>query len=94
MKCINYFFPPQVPSDLDAVFVGSGPGAMSTAAVMAKAGKKVLLLEQHDQAGGTFHTYIEKGYEFDVGVHYIGDLGGQTLTRTLYDQERNSTNSA
>ena len=34
---------------------------------MAKAGKKVLVLEQHDQAGGCCHTYIEKGFEFDVG---------------------------
>jgi len=43
-------------------------------------------VEQHDQAGGTFHTFIDKGYEFDVGVHYIGDVGGSTLTKTLWDQ--------
>ena len=76
----------QVPSDLDAIVVGSGPGGLITAAIMAKAGKKVLVLEQHDQAGGTFHTFIDKGYEFDVGVHYIGDVGGSTLTKTLWDQ--------
>ena len=28
---------------------------------MAKSGKKVLVLEQHDQAGGCCHTFIEKG---------------------------------
>ena len=32
-------------------------------ALMAKAGKKVLILEQHDQAGGCCHTFIDKGYE-------------------------------
>ena len=47
--------------------VGSGIGGLSVAAIMAKAGKKVLVLEQHDQAGGCCHTYIEKGFEFDVG---------------------------
>ena len=50
----------KVPSDLDAIVVGSGPGGLVTAAILAKAGKKVLVLEQHDQAGGTFHTFIDK----------------------------------
>ena len=53
---------------------------------MAKAGKKVLILEQHDQAGGCCHTFIDKGYEFDVGIHYIGEMNNQSLNKTLSDQ--------
>merc|ERR1719247_2216911 len=53
---------------------------------MAKAGKKVLVLEQHDVAGGCCHTFIDKGYEFDVGIHYIGELGYQSESKTLLDQ--------
>jgi len=53
---------------LDAIIIGSGIGGLSTAAIMAKSGKKVLVLEQHDQAGGCCHTFIDKGYEFDVGI--------------------------
>lgn len=49
------------------IVVGSGIGGLTAAATLAKAGKKVLVLEQHDQAGGCCHTYIEKGFEFDVG---------------------------
>ena len=37
----------------DAVVIGSGMGGMTTAAILSKAGKKVLVLEQHDQAGRT-----------------------------------------
>lgn len=37
--------------------------------LLAKAGKKVLVLEQHDRAGGCCHTFTEKGFEFDVGVY-------------------------
>ena len=61
----------KVPEDLDAVVVGSGIGGLSCAALLAKAGKKVLVLEQHDQAGGCCHTFIEKGiiaYSFSVHV--------------------------
>ena len=46
------------------IVIGSGLGGLSCAAILAKAGKKVLVLEQHDQAGGCCHTFIEKGWNF------------------------------
>ncbi|XP_064613670.1 all-trans-retinol 13,14-reductase-like [Liolophura sinensis] len=79
------FSPQKVPDDLDAIIVGSGMGGLSTAVMLAKAGKKVLVLEQHDQAGGCCHTFIEKGFEFDVGVHYIGEMRGTTLIKCVTD---------
>ena len=42
----------KVPEQLDAVVIGSGMGGLTTAAIMAKMGRRVLVLEQHDQAGG------------------------------------------
>ena len=50
-----------VPKDLDAIVIGSGIGGLTVASLLAKAGKKVLVLEQHDRAGGCCHTYVEKG---------------------------------
>ncbi|XP_072343328.1 all-trans-retinol 13,14-reductase-like [Scyliorhinus torazame] len=76
----------KVPANLDAIVIGSGIGGLSTAALLAKAGKRVLVLEQHDQAGGCCHTYIKKGFEFDVGIHYIGELHEQSFLRTIVDQ--------
>merc|ERR1719367_431929 len=76
----------KIPTDLDAILIGSGIGSLTTASIMAKAGKKVLVLEQHDQAGGTCHTYTKKGYEFDVGIHYVGEMGSKSLNKTLLDQ--------
>ena len=75
----------QVPPKIDVIVIGSGAGGLSTAALLAKAGKRVLVLEQHDQAGGGLHTFVEKGYEFDVGVHYVGEMG-KGIFRTLFDQ--------
>lgn len=70
----------------DAIVIGSGIGGLTTAALLSAAGKKVLVLEQHYTAGGMTHAYERNGYEWDVGVHYIGDVGGHpTMTRKLFD---------
>ncbi|CAN0606659.1 unnamed protein product, partial [Ectocarpus sp. 12 AP-2014] len=70
----------------DAVVIGSGIGGLTTAACMSKLGKKVAVFEQHYTAGGFTHSYDRNGYEWDVGVHYIGDVGADhTLTKRLFD---------
>lgn len=70
----------------DAIVIGSGIGGLTTAACLARAGKKVVVLEQHYTAGGYTHSYARNGYEWDVGVHYIGDMGvPTTLGRRLFD---------
>jgi all-trans-retinol 13,14-reductase len=59
----------------DAIVVGSGIGGLTTAALLSKyAGKKVLVLERHYTAGGYTHSFHRPGYEWDVGVHYVGQL--------------------
>ena len=58
----------------DAIVIGSGLGGLTTAALLAKAGRRVLVLERHYTAGGFTHSYRRRGYEWDVGVHYVGDV--------------------
>ena len=70
----------------DAIVIGSGMGGLTTAALLSDLGWKVCVLEQHYTAGGYTHSYERNGYEWDVGVHYIGDVGSpNTMARRLFD---------
>lgn len=71
----------------DAIVIGSGIGGLSVAATLAKlAGKRVLVLERHYTAGGFTHTFRRPGYEWDVGVHYIGDVSHpRGSSRRIFD---------
>ena len=69
----------------DAIVIGSGMGGLTTAALLSRLGRKVLVLEQHYTTGGFTHSYERNGYEWDVGVHYIGDMGTRTVARRLMD---------
>ncbi|KAK3553196.1 hypothetical protein QTP86_031776 [Hemibagrus guttatus] len=83
------FLASRVPQHLDAIVIGSGIGGLSIAVLLTKVGKKVLVLEQHDRAGGCCHTFTEKGFEFDVGIHYIGNLEENGRFRCIVDQLTN-----
>ena len=64
----------KIPNNIDVIVIGSGIGGLTLAGLLSKVGKKVLVLEQHYIAGGCCHTYNEHGYEFDTGIHYIGNI--------------------
>lgn len=77
--------PKRLDGQYDAIVIGSGIGGLTTAASLSEMGQKVLVLEQHYTAGGFTHAYSREGYEWDVGVHYIGDVGYPTMSRKLFD---------
>lgn len=66
----------------DIIIIGSGLGGLEVALMMAKEGRKVLVLERQHQAGGCMQSFRRGKLALDTGLHYVGGLseGGQ-----LYD---------
>lgn len=66
----------------DTIIIGSGVGGLSTAICLARAGQKVLILEQHYVPGGWAHSFTLNGQRFSPGVHYVGLIDeGQTMNQ-------------
>jgi all-trans-retinol 13,14-reductase len=76
----------------DIIVIGSGIGGLSAAALLARhGGKRVLVLERHYTAGGFTHTFHRPGYEWDVGVHYVGQVSNlDSPVRRLFDDITNA----
>ncbi len=61
-------------SDYNVIVIGAGIGGLAVAALMAKQGRKVLLLEQSERVGGCCSTFEREGYHFDLGASLIEDI--------------------
>ncbi|MCH2021834.1 MAG: NAD(P)/FAD-dependent oxidoreductase [Saprospiraceae bacterium] len=70
----------------DTIIIGSGMGSLTTATLLAKQGQKVLILERHYTAGGFTHIFKRKGYEWDVGIHYVGGMEKEnSILKNIFD---------
>ena len=63
---------PALTERCDAVVVGAGIGGLVAASLLAGRGLSVLVLDRHSVAGGNATIFRRRGYEFDVGLHYVG----------------------
>jgi len=70
--------------DFDDLVIGAGMAGLAVASLLAKSGRRVLVLEAHDVPGGYAHTFTLKGFRFCAQVHYIFGCGeGETIDRLL-----------
>ena len=59
----------------DAIIIGAGPSGLSLGALLAKAGKKVVLLEKKAWPEGRFHTGMIGDTVIENGAHEISQAG-------------------
>lgn len=71
----------------DVIIIGSGMSGLTCASLLAQLEqKKVLILERHFTPGGFTHSFKrKKRYEWDVGVHYVGEMNPGSHYRALFD---------
>tara|TARA_B110000090_G_scaffold14885_1_gene14972 strand:+ start:4493 stop:6082 length:1590 start_codon:yes stop_codon:yes gene_type:complete len=82
----SYKKKPVLAEQYDTIIIGSGMGSLTSAAILAKEGQKVLVLERHYIAGGFTHVFKRKGFEWDVGIHYIGEIQRESaIIKKLFD---------
>ena len=73
----------------DAIVVGAGMGGLTAAALLARAGRSVLVIERHDRVGGYAHAFRRGPYHFDSAIHLVGGCqpvafeGGGRIARVL-----------
>jgi all-trans-retinol 13,14-reductase len=54
--------------------IGSGIGGLTPVGLLAREGRCVLVLERHTTAGGCTQVFRRAGYEWDAGLHYLGEV--------------------
>lgn len=70
----------------DVIIIGSGFGGLTTGSLLAQIGKKrVLVVEKHFKLGGFTHSFRRKDYNWDVGVHYMGEMHEGSMPRKIMD---------
>jgi len=59
----------------DDIVIGSGMAGLTVASLLARAGRKVLVLEAHEHPGGYAHSFPMGDFRFCAQVHYIFGCG-------------------
>ncbi len=78
----------------DVVVVGAGIGGLAAAALLAKDGARVTVIEAHDRPGGYCSSWIRKlrraegvqRYVFDAGVHDVSGAGPGGSLRAILER--------
>lgn len=72
-------------AEYDVVVVGSGLGGLSAAALLARAGLHVAVVERNEHPGGYAQAFRRGPYTFDPAIHFTMDAGPGGFTPKLLE---------
>jgi C-3',4' desaturase CrtD len=67
----------------EVVVIGAGIAGLTAAALLAKSGVRVQVIERHTLPGGCASFYLRAGYRFDVGATLVSGFGVRGVHRLL-----------
>lgn len=59
----------------DTIIVGGGIAGLTSAAFLARAGKKIILIEKNEEFGGLVNSFVSDGFHFEAGVRALESAG-------------------
>jgi all-trans-retinol 13,14-reductase len=72
----------------DVIIIGAGLGGLTAGAKLAREGRKVLVIEQHNRPGGCATTFQRGDFTMEVGLHEMdGPSSRDMKTRIFNDLE-------
>ncbi len=72
--------------NFDIIIIGSGLGGLTAGAKLAKEGKKVCIIEQHNIVGGCATTFRRKDFTVEVGLHEMDGLDKDDLKVKIFKE--------
>lgn len=68
----------------DVIIIGAGIGGLVCGCYLAKAGMKVLIVEQHFKPGGYCTSFKRQGYTFDAAPHCFGSYRNGGIAQKIF----------
>ncbi len=65
--------------EYDVIVIGAGLGGLTAGSILAKQGRKVLVLEQAGMIGGCCSTFERDGFHFDIGASIVEGIANMEL---------------
>ena len=75
--------------DAEIIIIGAGLTGLTTAYTLARKGRKVMVVEKMDRAGGQIHTHCADGFTFESGPN-TGTLSYPEVAELMTDLEKTS----